>query len=243
MMSRLRYWAVAFAVLGLAACNKAQVNTDASYYGPALPRPDHVLVSYFSVSPDQVRLDQGIAARIQRAAGDQPMGADQYAAAQATQAALAQRLVDRLRGYGLPAQIAPAYPMPGTKLLVQGQLVAIDQGNRTRRTLIGFGAGKSTVSADSQLYFAAGAEQPRFLTAFNGEADSGHMPGAAETMGAGAAAQRLATSAAVTGATHAGLETRRATDTAEADRLADALASRVGQFAVSQGWIPTTAIR
>jgi hypothetical protein len=202
-----------------------------------------VLVSYFSVTADQVQLDQGVSARIVRAVDDAPLNSQQYQAAQEAQAALAQRMVDRLRDYGLPAQIAPPYPVPGSKLLVQGQIVAINQGNRTRRTLIGFGAGKSTVRADTQLYYAAGDDQPRFVTGFEGEADSGHTPGAAETMGAGAAAQRVGTSAVLTGATHAGAETRRTTDTAEADGLAEGLARQVGHFAVSQGWIPATMVK
>jgi hypothetical protein len=81
------------------------------------------------------------------------------------------------------------------------------------------------------------------VMAFEGQADSGRMPGAAETMGAGAAAQRAATSASLTGATHAGAEARHTGDTAEAAELANEIASRVGQLAVDQGWIPPTAVR
>ncbi|HET6609659.1 MAG TPA: DUF4410 domain-containing protein [Rhodopila sp.] len=242
MMQGLRYCAVVFAVLGLAACNRARTDTVESYVGPTMPRPERVLVSYFGVSGSQVQLDQGASARFERAVGSQTQNELQSEAAQAVQVALAQHMVDRLRAYGLPAEIAPAYAVPGVKLLVQGRIEAINQGNRTRRTVIGFGAGKSTVTADAQLYYAVDNARPRFLTAFQGEADSGRTPGAAETLGAGAAAERLSTSAAMTGAAHAGSETRRATDTAEADRLAEGLAGQVGRFAVSQGWIPASAV-
>jgi hypothetical protein len=208
-----------------------------------MPRPDHIYVAYFSITPEQVRLDQGIGARITRAADDQPLEAQELQAAQATQAALAEQLVDRLRKYGLPAEIAPTEPMGGNDLLVQGQIVGIDQGNRTRRILIGLGAGKSTVSADAQVYRLTAMAPPRFVSAFEGKADSGHMPGAAETMGAGAAAQRIGTSAALTGAAHAGMETRRTSDTAEAGGIADEIALRVGQLAVAQQWIPPSALQ
>jgi hypothetical protein len=227
----------------LAACNQARVQTVQSYVGPPVPRPDHVLVSYFSVTPEQVRLDQGVAARVSRVRGDQPPDSYEMQAALATQAALARQLVERLAHYGLPAQLATDPPPPGTSLLVQGQIVGIDQGNRTRRVLIGLGAGKSTVSADTQLFFVSGREPPRFLNAFQGEADSGRAPGAAETMGAGAVGDRLATSTVLTGATHAGAETRRTTDTSEAGRLAGGLAKQIGQFAATQGWIPAAAVR
>jgi Domain of unknown function (DUF4410) len=231
-------------LLVLAGCSQAHVQTEQSYLGPQMPRPDRVVVAWFSVSPEQVRLDQGVSARLIRTVDDQPLDTQQMAAAQATQAALAEHLVDRLRQYGLPAELAMTTPAgPGTSLLVQGQIVGIDQGNRTRRVLIGLGAGKSTVTADAQLYYASGVAPPRFVSAFEGEADSGRAPGAAETMGAGAAAERVGTSAVLTGATHAGAETRRTTDTAEAGKLAAGLAKQIGQFAVAQGWIAQTALK
>jgi hypothetical protein len=135
----------------IAACSHSRVQTSESYLGPAMPRPDRVLVSYFSISPEQVRLDQGVSARIQRLAQDQPLSADEMQAAQATQAALADALVARLNKYGLPAVIATTDPGPGNTMLIQGQIIAIDQGNRTRRMLIGLGAGKSNISADAGL--------------------------------------------------------------------------------------------
>jgi hypothetical protein len=225
----------------LAACSHAKVDNVESYLGPPVPRPDRILVAYFAIEPGQVRLDQGVGSRVTRAAGDQPLGALELRAAQDTQAALSERLVERLKTYGLPAELGGAGA--GNNMLVQGQIVGIDQGNRTRRLLIGLGAGKSSISANTQLYYTTQAAPPRFLMAFDGKADSGRMPGAAETMGAGAAAQHIGTSAALTGATHAGGETRHTTDTAEAGELADAIAERIGQFAVSQGWIPQSALK
>lgn len=229
--------------LTLCACSQAKMQTSEAYLGPSLARPDRVVVSYFSIASDQVKLDQGVGARVTRAANDQPQDELALRAAKDTQAALAERIVEQLNKYGLPAELSSegaAYPR---SVLVQGQIVGIDQGNRTRRMLVGLGAGKSSVSADAQIYYATNVAPPRFMMAFEGSADSGHMPGAAETMGAGAVAQRATTSAVLTGATHAGAETHRATDTAEADKLGDGIALRIGQFAVDQGWIPRTAIQ
>ncbi|MDR3531976.1 MAG: DUF4410 domain-containing protein [Rhodopila sp.] len=226
----------------LAACTHAQVQTVESYQGPPLSRPDHIFVAHFSIAPKQVRLDQGVGTRIMRAADAEPLGAQELQAARATQAALAQALVGRLKRYGLPGEIATNNTGMGPGLLVQGQIVSIDQGNRTRRVLIGLGAGKSSISADTQLYKLSETEPPRFIMAFKSQADSGRMPGAAETMGADAAAQRVGTAATLTGATHAEAETRRTTDTAKADQLANAIARRISRFAVAQGWIPRTAL-
>jgi Domain of unknown function (DUF4410) len=242
-MRKVRAAMAAVAVLTLAACNHARVQTEEAYMGPPKAPPDRILVAYFAVSPEQVRLDQGIGARIVRTTSDQPLTAAEMQAAQATQVALANRLVEDLTKFGLPAQLAVTAEAPGTSLLVVGQIVAIDQGNRTRRILIGLGAGKSNVRADVQLYYQAQGLPPRFMAAYQGQADSGHMPGAAETMGAGAVAGSLASSAAVSGAMHATSEGHRAADTREASRLADGLARQIGEFAVSMGWIPAAALQ
>jgi hypothetical protein len=227
----------------LASCEHAKVQTTETYFGPPMSRPDHIFVSYFTIDPDQVRLDQGVGARIERVADDQPLSARELQTARDTQVALAERLVARLTQYGLPAEITTDNGAGTPGLLLQGQIGRIDQGNRTRRLLIGLGAGKSSVSVDAQLYSVSGTAPPRFMTAFQGQADSGQAPGAAETMGAGAAAQRVGTSAALTGATHAGPEARRTSDTSEAPQLADAIAFRIGQLGVAQGWIPASALQ
>ena len=227
----------------LAACSHAHVQTTESYLGPPVARPDRIFVSTFSLSPDQVRLDQGIGPRIMRAAGNDTSSASEMQAVRDTQDALAERLVYRLNKYGLPAELATNSSGGARDLLLQGQIVSINQGNRTRRLLVGLGAGKSSISADAQLYALSVTAAPRFMTAFQGQADSGNAPGAAETMGAGAAAQSVGRSAALTGATHAGAESRRTSDTAEATALADEIALRIGQFGVAQGWIPQTALK
>src|SRR6202789_4386672 len=155
-------WLLCVALLtGLGACSHAHIQTTESYLGPQMPRPDHIYVTYFSITPEQVRLDQGIGARLTRASEDQPLGVDELKAAQDTQAALADGIVDRLRKYGLPADVVTVPPNGSNGLLVQGQIVSIDQGNRTRRILIGLGAGKSDVSADTQVYRLTQTAPPR----------------------------------------------------------------------------------
>jgi hypothetical protein len=229
---------LAIAVM-LGACSQAHLQTSQSYFGAPVPRPNHIAVSYYSIASDEVKLDQGVGARLMRVSENQPLGALELKAAQDAQAALAKGIVERLQKYGLPAELSAGGDVGYGTLLVQGQIVGTNQGNRTRRMLIGLGAGKSSVSADTQIYYATDrSAPPRFIMSFTGEADSGHLPGAVETMGAGAAAQSIGRSEVITGATHADAETRGSTDTAEASKLADGVALRVAQFAVDQGWIP-----
>lgn len=235
---------VVLAVL-LASCASARTQTVTAYAGTPLPRPDRIIVYDFAVSPEEVSLDQGIGARIRRAIEDKPPSAAELEAARAAQTALAAALARDLGSYGLTAEHYPmgTRPPAGTSLEVQGQIVGIDQGNRTRRVLIGLGAGRSSVSADAQIYYVSGEGEHRFINAYEGSSDSGRAPGMAETMGVGAASDRLATSAALGGAMHAGGELRGTGDDANVERLAASLAKQIGMFAVSQGWIPPSAVR
>jgi hypothetical protein len=225
-------------LLAVAGCAKGHVTaTQTTVTGP-LPAPSHVVVSDFAVQPEDVKLDSGVGARLIRAVNDQPTQATTM------QAALTETLVKRLVSYGLPAtRLATGVVLPNGALLVQGQIVSVDEGNRTRRTLIGLGAGQSRISADAQIYYITTPAQPLFLQSFSGGADSGRAPGAAETMGGGAAAGHIATSAALTAGTHAVGEARHTSDEANADKLAEALARQIGSYAVNQGWISPQALK
>jgi hypothetical protein len=235
---------VLLAALSLAACNPARVGVTGSYAGAPLPAPQSVLVYAFDVAPQDVALDQGIRARLTRLASGASTGTDQMQAARATDDALVAALVARLRSYGLNAQPAAGPPpASGTALLVRGRIQAIDEGNTTRRMVVGLGAGKSSFSAVMQTYYAHGAAAPRLLQSTAADADSGHAPGAAGTMGAGAVAgSSLAVSAAASTGMHGLSERRAASDTALATKAGEGLARQIGVFAVSQGWLPPGAV-
>ena len=79
-------------------------------------------------------------------------------------------------GVGNECEIASDDGCSGDSTLIQGQIVSIVQCNRTSRLLIGLGSGKSSISADAQLYALSATTPPRFMTAFEGEADSGTAP-------------------------------------------------------------------
>jgi hypothetical protein len=154
-------------------------------------------------------------------------------------------LAGKLRAYGLPVQqTASSHAGGGNEVPAQGQIVSINEGNRTRHTLIGLGAGKSSVTADAQLHYVATASRaPRLLTGFEGAADSGRAPGMAETLGVGAAADRAAAAAGAGAGLHGVSEARRTGDEENAAHLADGLAKQIGALAISQGWIPPGSVQ
>lgn len=243
----VRLYAAVPLLLALAACNPARIQATSEYHGAALPRPQRVLVRDFALTPEDVRLDQGIRARLTRMTSSAPPSAHQMEVARGATATLAETLAQTLRSYGIPAERsvgAYATPGRGATVLVDGQVVAVDEGNRTRRTLIGLGAGKSSIETDTQLFYQEGTGAPRLLQTFTGTADSGHAPGAAETMGAGGAAgSSLAASAAASAGMHGVSERRAAAPNDLARKTAEGLARSIGQYFVAQGWLAPGAVK
>ena len=112
---------------------------------------------------------------------------------------MADKLVTEIRDLGLRAERGMGLP-PGVSsgLVIGGQFVAIDQGNRTERVAIGLGAGRSDVRVRAQVFEVT----PRGRTLADEievDAKSGLQPGMAETMGAGALAGHLVASTLVSG--------------------------------------------
>jgi hypothetical protein len=202
--------------------------------------PSRILVRDFAVFPTDVQLDQGIRGRVEQGLSAASPDDQRLAAARAAASALAEALVQALRASpDLPVERIPpgAAPMPGRSLVVEGRLLAVDEGNRTKRVMIGFGRGEARMEAEAALWWIEPGAPPRRIEAFDGTTDSGRAPGLAASLGVGAAARRLATSAALGGGAHAAIEGSRADDTDEAKRIGTALGARVKQFCVAQGWI------
>jgi hypothetical protein len=211
-------------------------------YPPAqLPRPDLIVVRDFAASPDQVKLDSGLGSRLTSAL-ESESAADQKRAATAAKVvnAVADTLVQQIQSLGLSAGRAgpDMAPSPYQKVaIIDGQFLKIDQGNRTRRTVIGFGAGASRVEADAQLSYQAPGIPPQLLIGYDASGKSRSTPGMAVTMGVGGMAGRAATSALVGGGLHAYSEANGSTVEADGTRMAKDLAKQLAGYFAAQGWI------
>jgi hypothetical protein len=227
----------------LGGCASGVTNPSALDAKPQ-PRPDTLYVYPFALRPDQVELDTaGIVKKLQSGLGGASGAAEQAEAAAEVQGALADAIVQKLQAMGLRAIRANVPPPPGQNvLMVEGAFVKVDEGNRRRRVVIGLGAGKSEVGASVQVLYQPALGAPAVVQRFDAAADSGHMPGVAETAGVGAAAGRLATSAAVGGGLHGLSEKKHASLTALAGKMADSIAKQVAQVGVSQGWLAADRI-
>jgi hypothetical protein len=237
LTSASRRLVVTAVLLAATACAPTHVQSTQTYAGGLLPRPDMVVVNDFAVTPEEVKLDSGLRARLMNAVSPAPASAREIEDGRRITATISRTLVEEIRKLGLPARQGYAgEPIgAGNRLIVDGQMVSIDEGNRTRRNLIGLGAGRSTVEADMQVYYDANDSGAKLLESFEGVAESGRKPGAAETMGAGAATGRVAESAAV----GAGTSVISGSDAdSDAQRMAKEIAKKLTPLFVHQGWIP-----
>ena len=229
----------------LAGCAPTQVQ-QTSEAPSGLPRPDRILVYDFAVSPQEVQLDESLSADIkQRYEHEQaaPRTPQELKIGHTVAYVVAEELVKKIQSYGLWAERAMGTPpSSGNTLLIKGQFLSIDEGNRAERVLIGFAAGRTDVQADVQVYETMlGGE--REVESLEGSGESAEKPGMAEMMGIGALTHHLLASTLVSG-TVAGVSEAKF-DTVEDDgrRLADRVAAKLGQFFVEQGWIPPGAVQ
>jgi hypothetical protein len=203
---------------------------------------DVIYVYAFDATPGQVQLDNtGMMQKLKTMAGGESSAQQQEQSALQTREQLADQLVSEMQKMGLPAvRIDGPAPAGRNALIVEGRIDTMDAGNRRRRMLIGLGAGKSEVGATVAVLFqpANGAPQPLF--SFEEKADSGHMPGMAETAGVGAAAGHVATAAVVGGGLHGASEAKHDTLSEDAGKLARSIAKQLAQVSTQNGWIAIT---
>lgn len=230
MPARLALLIVALAV---AACtSRVHITQETDAVG--LARPSAVYVYDFAVDQSEVQVDPGGPLQRIRSrlfGGDsQPEQSEQVIAlGHQIAGQVAQDLVSRISAMGLPAQrIARDQLPPEGAVAVGGQFVDLDEGNRLKRMAIGFHQGQSSVSAAVQLYRVTGARSAGRLLDFTATGTSPPLPGAAVTMGAGAAVQVAAATA--------GAKEFRDTLSGDADRLAAAVARNLQTFFAKQGW-------
>jgi hypothetical protein len=253
----------------------------AKYQGEPLPKPEKVLVLDFNVPADVVSVDKSMAARVHRRHGHREgaeaaegasgaeVGPEELA--RQVQETFSKTLVHELQQASLPAEAAPgtttdsaAAPAPPHALLVRGEFTRIDEGNKTKRILIGFGKGASDVRAHVTVAMATERQpEPVVLLEFNMQSKSGKKPGAVPTVGAGAATMGAATAAggaaagaagaiasggaaakggeAAASVTAGGVLDRAASVQADASRMARDVAKQIVELLKSQQWASAPA--
>lgn len=212
----------------------------------AQARPDVIYVYAFDSAANEVQLDTGTMQKMKTRLTGTSAADQQSADAADVREGVATEIVQQLQAMGLRATLADAAtPPPANQnvLMVTGKIDTIDAGSRRRRTLIGLGAGKSEVGSSVQVLYKPAGGTPQVAQRFDATADSGKMPGVAETAGVGAAVGHVATSAALGGGLHGASDAKRAGVSADAKRLGDSIAKQIAEAAVAQGWMPASSVK
>jgi hypothetical protein len=223
--------------VALAACTSTQSQMDTA--GDMLPPPRVVIVETFATSPDEVKLDEGLSTEVEQAIkADRGTSRTEQEADASRQVAdaIAKHLVVEIRDMGLQAERGSTVPA-GTQnaVLITGQLISIDEGNRTERVIVGLGAGRSDVRAHAQVYEVTPAGR-QLIDQIEVDGKSGLTPGMAETMGVGGPTGHLLVSTAVSGGMHVVSESMGADVVADADRSAKGIAKQLAALFAQQGW-------
>lgn len=128
--------------------------------------------------------------------------------------------------------------MPGNNLVVTGRLIDVDEGNGLTRIGVGLGAGESTLDTEVQVYRVSHGERAEVLS-FTTHADSGRMPGLAETMPLGVFLIGPITVLSVVRDT---AFTGQAIYSTQMEYLAgetgDQISNYLSQYAADESWIP-----
>ena len=223
------------ALVSFAACARTSVQ-DVNVQAVGLPRPSLIVVHDFAVSADAVVPDQAIGSRIIDMVKDTPSGEQSLKISNDVARIVTNNLVQEVSKLGIPAVAATnATPVAGPSLSIEGQFLTVDEGNRLRRMIIGFGAGASEVRTLVQV-FETTNEGRRLVEDFYTTVKSSRKPGTGPMVGVGAAAGTAASAAAVS--TGVGIATEFSqTVEGDARHAAEEITKMLKKLFVEQGWI------
>jgi len=214
-------------------CARARVQNMQRDWGATLPRPPRVVVFDFDTGAADVRVGSSPRRTARRAVGLYVTEEDTLAKAVAD--ALANRLVEDIRGLGLTAERAVGAAPPGLNdLVIQGQFLRVNEGSQVQRFVIGLGVGATQLRTQVEM-FQVTADGWRPVKQFDTVADGARFPGAAFFVAGGAAAGTVATSAIITSGVGVIREIRASID-ADAGRTSEQITGTVSELKRVQRW-------
>ena len=221
------------------ACGQTGIRRAALVPETNLARPKRILLYDFAVSEQEVKEYQGI---MRQQPNIKDASERERLLAKEVKDALAEEVVDGLKPLGFVVErVGRETKATGSDLLIDGQFLTVDEGNPLRRLVIGFGTGASTVQSQVQVYQG---QEARKLMEFTTQSDSGKMPGAAATLGVGAAAQGGVTAGMViANAAVSGVKTYKSDVARMAGGSGDQVARYLSEFFAKQGWIRQDQVR
>jgi hypothetical protein len=201
-MPRFRsfYWVnpyLAFAIFGALAlivasetpCRAAQITEQTANQLQPTALPEAIYVADFAIDTAAVKEDSGILGAggpLQGRLGERLDHLHRHESPQTTAGKLVNLLADSLTrdlwDYQLPAKrLLPGESHPKKGWVITGQFLEVDEGNRLRRAIIGFGAGATEMQIEVTVTDESSHPGRPFLV-MGSTTGSGKMPGAAVTL-------------------------------------------------------------
>ena len=231
--------------MAISGCAGASVAPGLNAQPASNNRPSTIYVYPFAASTSDVTLNQGYFQKTYAQLTESNQNQAQLDVAHQTASVLADSIVQQLQALGFTAsRVARGTQVSGENvLIVDGQFLDINEGNRLRRMVIGLGAGEATLDTQVQVYQMASGGTPQIMQ-FHVNANSGQMPGAALTAPAGAAAGGTAAAISLGLNLAAGAGKTYTSSTAVmAQRSAKQTVAYMSQYFATQGWIPQTMVQ
>lgn len=208
----------------IAGCASSKITARQEYQGARIARPDHILVYDFAATPNSAPYGA-------------PQTDEQIATGRRVGAEIASALVEEIRAMGLPAMQASSQSQPQLgDLVINGQLLAFEEGSAAERVAIGFGSGSAElkVAVEGYLMTSSGL---RKLGSATTDSSGGKTPGAAVGLAGALATANPAGLIISTGMKAYGEASGSSTIEGRAKDLAKEIAKVLqGKFR-EQGWI------
>ncbi len=218
----------------LAGCASSEVTSQDRYEGE-LAKPARIVVYDFAATPQDVPANSALAGLY--AERETPQSEEEIALGRELGALVGEKLVAELDERGIAAVRAAGGTQPQVgDGVIKGAFVAVDEGSRLQRMLIGFGAGAAELVTLVEGYQQT-ADGLSPLGSAEVEAAGGKMPGVLAPVGVGAAAGRAATSAVISGAASTVREIDSETLEGAAARTAEEVADVVEEAYRQRGWL------
>ena len=239
MRNSIAKFTAALVLFCASACGQTGIRNATSTREKNLPRPSRILIHDFAVNERDIIEYQGILR--QQPSVKEPAERARLLARE-VQDALAEELASGLRALGFETSRVQAGAVAGaSEIVIAGEFLVVDEGNPLRRLAVGFGSGTSTLQSRAQVFQGSGA---RKLVEFTTHSDSGAMPGAVPTLGAGAVVQgSVHAGSVITHATVSGVRTYHSEVARMAGASGDQIARYLSEFFAAQGWIRSDQVR
>ncbi len=156
MGMRMRYFGIVISsILGLAVlvgCASSEITQRQSNAAQEqIARPGRIIVYDIRATPSEVPATAAITGSYSQR--QSPQTADEIKFGRQLGAQVAANLVRKILDMGMPAQRAGQGPPPQLgDVLITGQFISIEEGDRAKRAFIGFGKGSSELQTHVEGY-------------------------------------------------------------------------------------------